>query len=70
MLGESAIADGKLLSASPIPILGLSVLATHDGFECWPTAEKVAKWLSKIKAALSSNVLPLGGASKLAAAFS
>ena len=70
LLGKDAVAQGKLMCGMPLTILGLRLAVDQQGVSCWPSPDKVVKWCSTISAALSSNSLRPGEASKLAGALS
>ena len=69
-LGPSALAANKLCFGQTLGILGLSVTPGGDSFSCFPLHEKLTKWSTCISAALSSNKLLPGQASKLAGGLS
>ena len=70
LLGSNAIAKEKVSHGVPLPILGLSVVPSLDGFACWPLPDRVEKRVKRIDAALVANRLCSGEASKLAGALS
>lgn len=67
LLGDGAIAEGKLLWGSSLEILGVQVNLAWDRFTLRPSIEKMRKCLVVIKAALAEGgSLSPGCASKLA----
>ena len=70
LLGPTAISEKKLESGMPLTILGLVVHVTPSALSCWPSKDKVVKWLSRVSEALALESLSPGNAGKLAGAFS
>ena len=70
LLGPTAISEHKLSCGMPLVILGLTIDINQYGVRCWPTLDKIAKWVLRIKQALDNKVLLAGQASKLAGALS
>ena len=65
-LGETAVAERKLESGNPLCVLGVSIELTRDGAVFWPSEDKTVKWRSRIRAALATDAMDAGDASKLA----
>ena len=42
LLGPSSIANAKLEAAPELVVLGVYLIPSRRGLECWPSAEKVA----------------------------
>ena len=70
MLGFDAVSEKKLGFGNPLCILGLVVEATAEGMTCFPSPEKIKKWLMVISEALETGRLTTGAASKLAGGLS
>ena len=70
LLGASAVADNKVACGKSLVLLGIHVKAGVHGYECKPSADKVAKWLVGIREALNTDSLSPGQASKLAGRLS
>ena len=69
LLGPSSIAAHKLCCGNPLPVLGLTVTILPGSMSCVPTPDKVAKWVGRIRDALSTGSLTPGMAGKLAGAL-
>ena len=65
LLGTTAISD-----RNPLTILGMVIEVRPHGLTCFPSGDKVVKWLNTISTALSTGVLTAGAASKLAGGLS
>ena len=70
LLGTTAISDRKLGFGNPLTILGMVIEVRPHGLTCFPSGDKVVKWLNTISTALSTGVLTAGAASKLAGGLS
>ena len=70
MFGATAVSAKKLGFGNPLCILGLTVIVEARGMTCFPSSDKVCKWLRVIKDALSTSRLDPGTASKLAGGLS
>jgi hypothetical protein len=70
MLGTTAISEKKLGFGNPLCILGLTVQVGPSGMTCFPSADKVHKWLGVLQEALTQSRLTPGAASKLAGGLS
>ena len=70
LMGSSAVSDKKLGYGNPLTILGLDIEVHSVGMTCFPSGDKVLKWLNVIREAVSSNKLTAGAASKLAGGLS
>lgn len=70
MFGATAVSAKKLGFGNPLCILGLTVIVDARGMTCFPSSDKVCKWLRVIKDALSTSRLDPGAASKLAGGLS
>ena len=68
-LGESAIANKKLVAGNPLTILGVDVSFSPEGIRFQPSEDKVIKWVAKLKRALESGRLGAREASKLSGAL-
>ena len=70
LMGSSAVSDKKLGYGNPLTILGLDVEIHSQGMTCFPSKDKVLKWLSVIHKAMTTSRLTAGAASKLAGGLS
>lgn len=68
-LGPTAIAAHKLDFGKQLVILGVCIDIKPSGVSCWPSADKVSKWLNRIELALLSCKHSPGEASKLSGAL-
>ena len=66
VMGQSVLADRKLVAGAPIGVLGLHIRVSRYGFMATPLADKVEKWSAGIRAALAQGKLAPGEAAKLA----
>lgn len=66
VMGQSVLADRKLVAGAPIGVLGLHLRVSRYGFMATPLADKVEKWSAGIRAALAQGKLAPGEAAKLA----
>ena len=69
-VAHDAVSEKKLGFGSPLCILGLVIEATAEGMTCFPSPEKIKKWLMVISEALETGRLTTGAASKLAGGLS
>ena len=70
VLGPSAIAPSKLAHGMPLDILGLQVNVSKKGIQVRVTPEKAEQWGKLVKEALTSGILAVGDASKMAGRLS
>ena len=70
LLGTSAVSDKKLGCSNPLTILGLDVEVLGNGMTCFPSGDKVIKWLGDIDTAMSTGSLTAGAAGKLTGGLS
>ena len=66
LLGPGSLADHKMVWGSSLVALGVFISPRADGLHCWPSADKVKKWLKAIDVALLRKHLAPGDASKMA----
>ena len=69
LLGESAIATGKLETGTSLTILGAVTSVSESGLKCVADKKKCEKWIARIKGALVSGRLTSGEASKMSGAL-
>ena len=70
LLGDTSVSDKKLGFGNPLSILGLVVEVGPEGMTCFPSGDKILKWLNVISQALSTGIVNSGAASKLAGGLS
>ncbi len=67
LLGPTAISQRKLGHGSSLIVLGLVFSATvQHGISCWPSADKISKWIRILQEAVQRMHLSPGRAGKLA----
>ena len=70
LMGKGAVAERKCSFGTSLPILGPIIQPTEQGYKCWLSVERRAKYLLMIEQALGSRKLQAGCAKKLAGRLS
>ena len=70
LMGETAIAEHKLMHGNPLEILGVMVALELAGVTFWPEDEKIPKWCKQLEMSRGTKILNGGDASSLAGRLS